>query len=141
MLDQYFYYSAFINQWATIPNSISKKVNKMYSNEVEGVKHCIKLIITNLLACGEIAYSMDTHFYTANHTKYYTYKNFKKALEIVVNDKYAIKTKRGSKKKGFQKGISSRIKMSGKLEIKFNPSNRNKSKITLNVKSLPFLEV
>ena len=45
------YYSKFVNQYIKIPDSISNKVESLYSSEKpalkRAVKHCIKLLVTN----------------------------------------------------------------------------------------------
>ena len=47
----------FIGKYVEIPSNIDEKVDTDYSNEKPEVRHCVKLLITNLLLYGEVAYS------------------------------------------------------------------------------------
>ena len=73
----------FLNQYAKIPEKISEKLNSLYPTRYESVRHCIGLIIVNLLEFDEVAYSRNKNFYTANRTHNYTYANMLNALDIV----------------------------------------------------------
>lgn len=133
------YYSKFINQYIKIPDSISDKVESLYSSEKsEAVKHCIKILITNLLAQGMIAYSKNKHFYIQHQTKYYTYTYFLRAVKILLRDRYATETKRGSKNIKFLKGISSRLNPLDKINQDFA---LEKVKYEIDLKALPLLVI
>lgn len=131
------YHWKFINQYIKIPDDISNKVDRLYCLEETAVRHCIKLIITNLLAQGIVAYSERDNFYAMHHTKYYTKASFLRALELVTRDGYAFRSKRGSKNIKFQKGISSRISPLERLFEDF-PTQPG---VELDLKSLPLLVV
>lgn len=132
------YYSKFVNQYIKIPDSISDKVGLMYGSKKLPVKHCIKLLITNLLAQGMIAYSKDTHFYTKHCTEYYTYAHFLCAVNILVKDKYALETHKGSKNKAFESGISSRLNPRDEINQEFA---LEKIEYKIDLKSLPLLVI
>jgi len=132
------YYSKFVNQYIKIPDSISNKVEHIYGSEKPAVKHCIKLLITNLLAQGMIAYSRDAHFYTKHRTKYYTKVHFLRAVDILVKDKYAVPTHKGSKNKAFESGISSRLNPLDKINQEFA---LEKVEYKIDLKSLPLLVI
>jgi hypothetical protein len=131
------YHWKFINQYVKIPDDISSKVDQLYSLETTAVRHCIELIVTNLLAQGIVAYSKRDDFYARHHTQYYTKTSFLCALELLVRDGYAFQSKRGSKNIKFQKGISSRISPLDKLYQDF-PTQPG---VELDLKSLPLLMV
>jgi hypothetical protein len=131
------YHWRFINQYIKIPDDMGNKVDQLYGLETTAVRHCIKLIVTNLRARGIVAYSKRDDFYAGHHTKYYTKANFLRALELVTRDKYAFRSKRGSKNIKFQKGISSRISPLERLYEDF-PTQPS---VELDLKSLPLLVV
>lgn len=85
----------FLNQYAKIPKKISETLDSLYPTRYESVRHCIGLIIVNLLEFDEVAYSRNKNFYTANHTKNYTYANMLNALDIAIDAGYAVKSMTG----------------------------------------------
>ena len=89
------YDAEFLNQYIKIPKKISDALDAKYPGEYKSVRHCLGLIIVNLLEFGEIAYSRTKKFYTEHHTQYYTYVNVLHALEIALADGYAIELQRG----------------------------------------------
>lgn len=91
------YFVNFLNQYVKIPQEISEKLNTLYRIEYESVRHCIGLIIMNLLESGEVAYSRNKNFDSANHTKHYTYSNMMNALEIAIADVYVVKLQTGKR--------------------------------------------
>lgn len=130
-------YSAnFINQYVKIPKDISDILNTTYSAEYESVRHCIGLIIINLLHSGEIAYSRNKNFYTKNKTQNYTYANMLNALRIAVADSYATKVQKGYISKGFEKGRSSTIAAGPCLDMFRLPE-----KVELDVTSMPLMAI
>lgn len=133
------YYSKFINQYIKIPDSIYNKVELIYDSEKKpAVKHCIKLLITNLLAQGMIAYSKNKHFYIEHRTKYYTYTHCLRAVDILTRDKYVIETKKGSKNIKFQNGIASRLNPLDKINDEFA---LEKFRHEIDLKALPLLVI
>jgi len=52
----------FLNQYVKIPVQISEKLNTLYPERYESFRHCVGLIVVNLLKFGEIAYSRDKNF-------------------------------------------------------------------------------
>ena len=130
------YRANFLNQYTKIPNKILETLNSRYSEEYEGVRHCIGLIIVNLLNSGEVAYSRNKNFYTKNRTKHYTFANMLNALEITVADGYAVKLQTGYHRRGDEKGRSSTLKAGPRLDEFDQPGAMD-----LDVESLPLLMV
>ncbi len=126
----------FLNQYAKIPKDISDKLNLLYPTKYESVKHCIGLIIVNLLEFNEIAYSRNKNFYSANHTRHYTYANMLNALDIAVADGYAVKLHTGYPGLGYYRGRSSTLTAGPRLCELSQPEE-----IELDVESLPLLTV
>jgi len=130
------YTANFINQYAKIPKYISEALKSRYPTEYESVRHCIGLIVINLLEFGEIAYSRNKNFYSKNRTKNYTYANMLNALKIAISDGYAIEMQKGYLGKGFEKGFSSILAVGPRLTEFSRPE-----KIELDVTSLPIMMV
>lgn len=124
----------FLNQYAKIPKEILETLNSLYPMEYESVRHCIGLIIVNLLEFGEVAYSRNKNFYSANHTKNYTYANMLNALEIAIDAGYAAELKTSSQ--SFDRGYSSTLKAGPRLS-KFSKLGE----MELDLESLPLLAV
>jgi hypothetical protein len=131
------YYSKFLNPYIKIPKSISSKVENLYGSQKKKVRHCIKLIITNLIAQGVIAYSKRTNFYTKQHTRYYTYAAVSRAVDILEGEKY-LKVKRGSRDITFSKGISSRLYPREKITKVFDLERLD---VEIDLKALPLFEI
>lgn len=121
----------FINQYAKIPEKISETLNSLYSTEYEGVRHCLGLIIVNLLEFDEVAYSLNKNFYSANRTRNYTYANMLNALEIALADGYAERLK-----PGFHGRYSSTLKAGSRLGEFSLPES-----MELDLESLPLLSI
>jgi hypothetical protein len=126
----------FINQYIKIPKNISDKVNAKHPTESEGIRHCIGIIVVNLLTNGIVAYSRNKNFYTKNLTKYYTWTNMLKAVQIASADGYAIELQKGYWNKDFLKGLSSTLGAGPRLK-EFQPCEE----MELDVESLPLLSV
>jgi len=109
----------FVNQYIKIPKEVSDKVELLYPKEKIKVKYCISMIITNLLARGEISYTTRGTYFKRNHTEYYNKPSFMSALSILIRDGYARKSKKGSRNIKFPVGISSRIKPYTQITIDF----------------------
>jgi hypothetical protein len=129
------YYSEFLCQFIEIPVSISNKVDSQYQSKKLAVRHCIQLIVTNLLIHQTVAFSKDRSFYTENHTEYYTNTHFHNALQIVIQDGYAYISKKGYRNLQHKKGISSRVTATAKLAQDFGTAQ-----FAIDVTELPLLE-
>jgi len=103
------YRANFLNRFVKIPENILDKLNILYPNEYENVRHCIGLIVANLLDFGEVAYSRNKNFYTKNRTKHYTYANMLRALEIAIADGYAVSLETGYYNQTLKRGKSSTL--------------------------------
>jgi len=130
------YRANFLNQYAKIPNKILETLESRYSEEYESVRHCVGLIIVNLLNSGEVAYSRNKNFYTKNRTKRYTFANMLNALEIAVADGYAVRLQTGYHRPDYEKGWSSTLGAGPRLD-EFKQSRV----FELDVESLPLLMV
>jgi hypothetical protein len=124
----------FLNQYAKIPENILEKLNSLYPTRYESVRHCLGLIIVNLLEFDEVAYSRNKNFYSANHTKNYTYANMLNALEIAIEAGYAAELK--TSYQSFDRGYSSTLKAGPRLS-EFNLPEG----IELDLESLPLLSI
>lgn len=124
----------FLNQYAKVPKNIAEKLDSLYSIEYEGVRHCIGLIIVNLLEFDEVAYSRNKNFYRANHTKDYTYANLLNALEIALADGYAVRLKTGYH--SYDTRCSSTLKAGPRLGEFSLPES-----MELDLESLPLLSI
>jgi hypothetical protein len=130
------YSCPFINQYVRIPKHISDRVNAAHSAEYEGVRHCIGLIMVNLLALGEVAYSRNSNFYTKHHTRHYTRANMLKAVEVAAAQGYAVKSRMGFWNRKFERGLSSTLSPGGRLHGIEPPAE-----MELEIESLPLLVV
>jgi len=126
----------FLNQYVKIPKNISEALDAKYAGEYESVRHCLGLVIVNLLEFGQIAYSRTKKFYTEHHTQYYTYANVLHALEIALADGYAVELQRGYRSAGYKRGWSSTLTAGPRL-AEFSMTD----KLELDVESLPLLSV
>ncbi|MFC2033771.1 hypothetical protein ACFLUB_04585, partial [Chloroflexota bacterium] len=126
----------FINQYTRIPGEVSDRLDTEFGGEYEGVRHCLGLIITNLLACGTTAYSRNSSFYTENRTRHYTYTNMMRATDLAAEKGYA-SNNLGFRSKGYRKGISSTLSPLGKLAEDFSPTGRLETDVEL----LPLLVI
>jgi hypothetical protein len=126
----------FINQYAKIPPQISAKLEAEFGAEYGGVRHCLGMIITNLLGYGPVAYSRRGNFYTEHRTEHYTRANMLRAVDIAVGMGYA-EDRRGFKSKGYSRGISSVLIPLERLRRDFRPLG----KIDIDVTLLPLLIV
>ena len=123
----------FLNQYVKIPKKILETLNSLYPTEYESVRHCIGLIIVNLLKFDEIAYSRNKNFYTANRTKNYTFTNMRNALKIALEAGYAVELRSFQ---SFDRGHSSKLKAGPRLSDFSLPGS-----MELDVESLPLLTI
>jgi len=130
------YSCPFINQYVKIPKQISDRVNADHPQEYEGVRHCLGLIIVNLLVQGEVAYSRNSNFYTEHRTEHYTRTNMWNAVDIAVDRGYAARSLEGYKNPSFSRGLSSTLRPGPKLRGFKSPTE-----LELDVESLPLLSV
>lgn len=130
------YSCPFINQYVRIPKRISDRVNADHPQEYEGVRHCIGLIVVNLLVQGEIAYSRNSNFYTEKRTRHYTRTNMWNAVNIALDRGYAVRSLEGYKNPSFSRGLSSTVRPGPKLSGFKSPIE-----LELDVGSLPLLSV
>jgi hypothetical protein len=128
------YRANFLNQYVYIPASIKEKLASCYPNENENVRHCLGLIIVNLLESSEVAYSRRKGLYTKNRTRHFTYQNLKNALQIAEVDSYVIQLRKGHLGRGNEKGESSTMGAGPRLR-EFN----RPVKMELDVEALPLL--
>lgn len=126
----------FLNQYAKIPEEILSKLDTLYPTEYEGVRHCIGLLIVNLLEYGEVAYSRNKNFYTKNKTKNYTYANMLNALRIALDAGYAVAVQTGYSGSGTKPGTSSTLKAGLRLAEFGRPQ-----KMEIDVELLPLLSI
>ncbi|MFC1909640.1 hypothetical protein ACFLXD_07375, partial [Chloroflexota bacterium] len=128
------YYYHFINQFIKIPKSVSDKVNADYNDQKTSVRYCIGLILTNLQK-GHIAYSRSDRYYTKHRGKHYTKANMIHAVDLVLEDKYAI-TRKGSRDRRFEFGIASRLYKVDKVDQSFSMID-----IGIDLKTVPLLQI
>jgi hypothetical protein len=131
---EYSYY--FLNQYVKIPKRVSDIVYTIYPAEPEDVRHCINLIIVNLIANAEIAYSRNKNFYTENRTKLFTWTNLLKAVDLAEEKGYAVKLKIGYRKRGFKTGLASTLGRGPRLKTIGPPVG-----MELDLKSLPLITI
>ena len=126
----------FLNQYVKIPAQISEKIDALHPDRYKSVRHCVGLLIVNLLKFREVAYSRDKNFYTKQRTKNYTFTNMKHAVDIAVADGYAVMGQIGYRTVGFERGFSSRL-LAGSRLTEFQQINE----MELDVESLPILSI
>ncbi|MBA7478643.1 hypothetical protein ES707_14071 [subsurface metagenome] len=126
----------FINQYVKIPKRISDRLDTDHPKEYEGVRHCLGLIIVNLLARGEVAYSRNSNFYTEKRTKHYTRTNLWNAVNIALNRGYAVEAKKGYWNTKYERGLASTLSPGRSLREFESPTE-----LELDVGSLPLLSV
>lgn len=132
MTDEYI--ANFLNQYVRIPDNILEKLSMLYPTEYEGVRHCLGLIIVNLLKFGQVAYSRDKNFYSENHTKFFWHKSTLDAVDIAIDDGYAIGLSRG--RVNYEHSVSSMLGAGPRLH-QFS-LHRD---VELDLESLPLLSV
>lgn len=130
------YDQRFINQYVKIPQYISARIKAEYAAEYEDVRHCLCLIVANLLAYGKVAYSRRKQFYTKNKTQHYTWANMLRAVDILVGQGY-VASEKGFKGKGYERGLSSTLNPLPRLRQEFTFLD----KVELDIESLPLLTV
>jgi hypothetical protein len=126
----------FLNQYVRIPKHVSDRVKAEHPTEHDNIRHCIGLIIVNLLANTEVAYSRDKNFYTENRTENFTWTNMLKAVDIAEESSYAIKLKKGYRDKDFERGLASTLGPGLSLKT-FGPP----VEMELETESLPLLTI
>ncbi len=134
--DKLRYKYPFFNQYIKIPKHISDMVNVNHSMESVSTRHCISLIIVNLLMNSEMAYSRDKNFYTKNRTSKYTWTNMLKAVDIAEAKGYAIKSLKGHWNRAFDSGQASTLAVGPRLKEFGLPEET-----VLDIESLPLLVV
>lgn len=134
MIDSSKYRVHFLNQYVRIPEKVSDALQALYPAKYEGVRHCIALIIINLLASDEVAYSRNNNFYTDNHTQHYTYANMRRALELSLAAGYAVRRRTGYQ--AYKQHYSSTLG-AGKRLADFGEAKE----MELDVESLPLLTI
>ena len=130
------YSCPFINQYVKIPRQIMDKVNADFAAEYEGVRHCVGLIVANLLAQGEVAYSRNSNFYTGRRTMHYTRTNMLRAVDIAAERGYAVRSRAGFWNTEYERGLSSTLSPGLRLR-ELGPH----VEMELDVDSLPLLVV
>jgi hypothetical protein len=130
------YSCPFLNQYVRIPKNVSDRINADNPIESESVRHCIGLIVVNLLAHGEVAYSRNKNFYTENGTRLYTWTHMLRAVDIAEERGYAIKLQKGYWNWEFKSGLASTL-AGGQLLKKFVAPKE----MELDVQSLPLLTI
>lgn len=131
----YRYPHRFINQYARIPRQVVERLEAEFGAEYPGVRHCLGLILANMLAYGTVAYSRNSSFYTENRIRHYTYANMMRTADLIGEKGYAINT-RGFRSRRYEKGISSILSPLEKLGEEFASVGR----LELDVELLPLLE-
>lgn len=126
----------FINQYARIPEDISAGLDRRFGAEYPGVRHCLGLIVTNLLAYGTVSYSRNKNFYTRHRTTHYTMAKMLGAVGIAANEGY-VESSVGFRSAGYRRGISSTLAPKARLGREF----RLKGKVELDVKLLPLMVI
>jgi len=135
-MSEYNYPHRFINQYARIPRKVSDRLDAEFAKEYEGVRHCLGLIVANLLAYGIVAYSRRGNFYSENRTLHYTRANILRAVDLVVRSGYTTGTT-GFRSEGYGRGVSSTLTATEKLRRAFKPIRR----LEVDVETLPLLVV
>lgn len=128
------YNQRFINQYIRVPSHIMNWVEVKYPTEHIGVRHCLGLIMTNILTYGTVAYSRRKQFYTENRTRYYTRAKILRAVDILTQVGYVV-SNTGFKSKSYGRGVSSTLNPLPKLTHQFNHLDR----VQLDIKSLPLV--
>lgn len=126
----------FVNQYARIPEGISAGLDRRFGTEYPGVRHCLGLIVTNLLAYGTVSYSRNKNFYTRHRTEHYTMAKMLGAVVIAVNEGYA-EDSVGFRSAGYRRGISSTLAPTAGLRREFRPLE----KVELDVTLLPLMVI
>jgi hypothetical protein len=102
----------FMSQYLKIPTQVSKQVDLIYKDEQQEVRHCMKLIIINILIMGRVVCSRSKRFFVRNSTKEYTYKYFTTALNILIKDGYV-----EILRIGYKRGILNKIWYSYYIQV------------------------
>lgn len=137
MPDKSTHYSfPFFNQHVKVPERVKVKVYASHASEYDDVRHCIGLIVTNLLALGEVAYSRNSNFYTERGTRLFTWTSMLRAVDASVKAGYAVRSHEGYRAKGYATGLSSTI-VAGPRLTEFGTL----AKLELDAESLPLISV
>ena len=137
MPDKATHYSfPFFNQHVKVPEMVKVKVDASHASHYADVRHCIGLIVTNLLALGEVAYSRNSNFYTEHGTRLFTFTSMMRAVDAAVASGWAVRSREGYRAKGYRTGLSSTI-APGRGLAEFGAP----VKLELDVESLPFMSV
>lgn len=126
----------FINQYARIPRQVAVRVQSEFAGEYPGVRHCLGLIVTNLLAHGTAAYSRRGNFYSENRTRHYTRANMLGAVKLAEAKGWAVNTV-GFRSAGYDRGISSTLTATERLRLEFEPVTH----VEIDLTSLPLLTI
>ncbi len=130
------YPNRFVNQYAKVPDDISAGLDRQFGAEYPGVRHCLGLIVTNLLGYGPVAYSRRDHFFTGHRTVHYTKANMLRAVDIAVNEGYA-ESSVGFRSAGYRRGISSTLAPTARLRREF----KGQGKVEIDVALLPLMVI
>ena len=103
------YSCPFFNQHVRVPERVRATVEADHASEYQDVRHCIGLIVVNLLAMGEVAYSRNSNFYTEHHTRLFTLTSMRRAVAAAVKSGYAIRSREGYWDKEYVSGLSSTL--------------------------------
>lgn len=134
--DTSLYEHRFLNQYVKIPKYVSDRVNAEYPLESDSIRYCIGLIVINLLANKELAYSRDKNFYTENRTENFTWTNMLRAVDRAQEKGYAVRLKKGYWDKKFGRGLASTLYLGLRLKT-FGASEE----MELEIESLPLLTI
>lgn len=130
------YSCPFFNQHVRVPATVTARVDADHAREYEDVRHCIGLIIVNLLAMGEVAYSRNSNFYTEHGTRLFTLTSMRKAVDAAVRSGHAVRSREGYWDKYYVSGLSSTLAPGPRL-AEFGPP----PPLELDIESLPLLAV
>jgi hypothetical protein len=137
MADKQSHYSCpFINQHVKVPERIRVIINANLSGEYEDVRHFIGLIVVNLLALEEVAYSRNSNFYTEHGTRLYTRTSMKRAVDGAVRVGYAIRAREGYWNWEYGSGLSSTLAVGPRLAEFGEPVE-----LELDIESIPLLAI
>lgn len=130
------YSCPFFNQHVRVPQRVRVKVDAEHAGDYEDVRHCIGLIVTNLLALGEVAYSRNSNFYTEHGTRLFTWTSMLRAVDAAVAGGWVVRSREGYRAKGYVTGLSSTIAAGPRLGEFGAPAE-----LELDTESLPLMSV
>ncbi len=122
----------YLNQYIKVPRHIAAWAEAKYGGESGGVRHCLGLVVTNLLAYGPVAYARHRPNYT---TMYSTTTAMLQAVGHLITAGYATSSK-GFKISGHV-GVPSTLTPTPKLVGALPPVSR----VEVDIATLPVLTV